>query len=514
MSDVLNSIVAEPKEQLQLRARFFPIAALLLLAVATALRMYHLGDRSLWFDEALTANISKGTSQQILEVTRSRGSAPIIHPYLLSLVEKVARTAVAVRTPSVIASLLAVLMMLAMVRVRINQTAALFSAAILAVSASQVRYAQEVREYSLSVLCAATLIYCLLLWEATGSRGRHPALLYATLFLSPLIQYGLVFLAFGILATVSLRLLLTKDTSFRLAHLVIASASLAAGGLLSFFVTLRYQFHPGEVWYLAPYYYDSKAMSLWKFLMTNSYRLLSFFMPGRVIALLVVVCAPIYWIAQARARKYDTLTLLVFTTILMTASAAVLRLYPYGGVRQCLFLAPLLTILAGVVFADLTRRLGGFLQPVVIVGIMAIILLSGYRTVLRQWPYGEYEDIQSVLKELARSSAPNDQVWVNHDAVPAVEFYVQGKDSRFTYGNFHRDPQEYVPELLESIDPRSDRVWLVFSHLQQESDRAEERLIVNSLPSVWNVRPVITPINTALYLAHRTISPLKGLTRP
>lgn len=509
-------IVAEPNEQSQVasRGRFFPIAALFLLAIASLLRIYHLGDRSLWFDEALTANISKGTSQQILEVTRSRGSAPIIHPYILSLVEKVARTAVAVRTPSVIASLLSVLMMLAMVRVRINQTAALFSAAILAVSATQVRYAQEVREYSLSVLCATTLIYCLLQWEAVGSRSRHPTLLYATLFAAPLIQYGLVFLAFGILATISVRFFLTGDTRFRFVHLVIASASLAAGGLLSFALTLRYQFHPGGVWYLAPYYYDSKTMSLLRFLGTNTYGLLSFFMPGRVVSLLVVVCVPIYWVAQARARKYDTLSILVFTTVLLTAGAAVARVYPYGGVRQCLFLAPLLTILAGVVFADFSQRLSGFLQPVATLGLIAIILLSGYRTVLRQWPYGEYEDIQSVLKELARSSAPNDQVWVNHDAVPAVEFYVQGKDSRFTYGNFHRDPQEYVPELLESIDPRSDRVWLVFSHLQQESDRAEERLIVNSLPSVWNVRPVITPINTALYLAHRTISPLKGLTRP
>ena len=96
--------------------------------------------------------------------------------------------------------------------------AALFSAAILAVSASQIRYAQEVREYSLSVLCAAILIYCLLRWEAAGSRSRHPALLYALLFFAPLIQYGLVFFAFAVLSTIVLRILLTRDTRFRLSH--------------------------------------------------------------------------------------------------------------------------------------------------------------------------------------------------------------------------------------------------------------------------------------------------------
>jgi hypothetical protein len=57
----------------------FLVAALLLLAIGTALRIYHLGDRSLWFDEAVTANTSRGTLSQILEETRSRLTSPIIY---------------------------------------------------------------------------------------------------------------------------------------------------------------------------------------------------------------------------------------------------------------------------------------------------------------------------------------------------------------------------------------------------------------------------------------------------
>src|SRR5271167_3811688 len=220
MSELLTTAVAEPIEKPtnSSRVSLFLVVALFLLTIGAALRVYHLGERSLWFDEALTANTSRTTLTHMIEATRSRGSAPVVHPYILYLVEKIGKSAAAVRAPSVLASLLAVLMMLAMVRAKVSQYAALFAAAILAVSASQIRYAQEVREYSLSVLFATVLIYCLLRWEAAGSRNGQPVLLYAVLFFAPLVQYGLVFFAFAILSTIVLRLLLARDTCFRGSH--------------------------------------------------------------------------------------------------------------------------------------------------------------------------------------------------------------------------------------------------------------------------------------------------------
>lgn len=506
----MSAPVAESAEmpKTSFRGVFFIVAALLVLAIGGALRVYHLGNRSLWFDEALTANSSRSTLTHMMEAQRARGSAPVVHPYILYLVEKVGKGAVAVRMPSVLASLLAVFMMLAMVRAKVSQNAALFAAAILAVSASQIRYAQEVREYSLSVLFATILVYCLLKWEATGSRSRHPVLLYGVLFLVPLVQYGLVLLAAAVLSTIVLRLLLARDTRFRISHVIVGSASLAAGGLLSFFLTVRYQFHPGQgQWYLAANYFDPKTMSLLRYLGTNSKGLLSFFIPGQLVSLCLLVAAVIFCVAQARNRKFDPLILLVFTSLAITFCASVVKLYPYGGIRQCLFLAPGLILFAGVVIADLLQRIRGSWQPIVTAGFLALILFSGYRGMLRLWPYGEYEDTLSILRELAKSSAPSDQVWVNHDAVEAVDFYLQGKDPRFVLGKFHADPKEYIPELLRSIDSHSDRIWLVFSHLQQPSDRAEEQLIVNSLRSGWDVHSVFAPANSELYVAHRRASP-------
>jgi hypothetical protein len=507
---VQSTTIAKSCEMLWVSShrRFFLAAALFLLTIGAALRVYHLGNRSLWFDEALTANTSRGTLTQMLEETRTRCSAPIIHPYILYLVQKVSSDPVAVRAPSVVASLLAVFLMLAMVRAKVSYSAALFSAAILTVSVSQVRYAQEVREYSLAVLLAACLIYCLVRWDVAGSRSRHPALLYALLFFAPLVQYGLVLLAFGVLSTIVLRLLLARDTCFRLSHAAIASTFLVAGALVSFVLTLRYQFHPGRVpWYLAANYFDPKSSSLLHFVGANTAWLLIFLISEHIVRLCFVLGVVIFCTTRVLTRQYDSITLLALTSLLITISASIARVYPYGGIRQCLFLAPGLALFAGVVFADLLQRLRGTLQLVATVALLAIICLSGYRGIRWQWPYGEYEDTRSILKELAKSSTLSDQVWVNHDAVEAVDFYLQGKDRRFVYGKFHGNPQEYVPELLGSIDRRTDRIWLVFSHLQQPSDHAEEQLIVNSLQPGWDVHSVLAPTNTALFVAHRRTSP-------
>jgi 4-amino-4-deoxy-L-arabinose transferase-like glycosyltransferase len=510
MSQLLTATVAEVRETWQVsryQRLFFLAIALMLLTIGAASRIYHLGNRSLWFDEALTANTSRSTLAHMIEATRSRGSAPVVHPYILYIVEKLDQKAVAVRAPSVLASLLAILLMLGMVRANVSRNAVLFAAAILTVSASQIRYAQEVREYSFAVMFATLLIYCFLRWEATGSRSRQPVLLYAVLFLVPLVQYGLVLFAASILSTIALCLVFTRGTRFRLSHLVIAAAFLGAGGLLSFVLTLRYQFQPGKgQWYLVSNYFDPKTTSLLRFSVENSKGLLSFFMPGQVVAVCFVIAAVIFCVARAFDRKVDPIMLLVFSSVAIVLLASIAKLYPYGGIRQCLFLAPGLTLFAGVVLADLLKRVKMSWEPIVTLGFLAVILFSGCRGLRRQWPYGEYEDTQSILKKLDKLSAPSDEVWVNHDAVEAVDFYLQGKDPRFVYGKFHRDPNDYIPELSAEIDPHRERIWLVFSHLQQPSDHFEKELIVSSLRSRWDVQEVLEPKNTELFLARRKIS--------
>jgi hypothetical protein len=149
------------------------------------------------------------------------------------------------------------------------------------------------------------------------------------------------------------------------------------------------------------------------------------------------------------------------------------------------------------------QRLRGPARPMLTTAVMALVIQSLYRGTLRDSPYKEFEDTKTILRELAKSIGPNDQVWVNHDAVDAFKFYQGVRDPRFIYGKFHENASEYTPELLRSFDQNSNRLWLVFSHLEQGSDRAEEQLIVNSLRPSWEVHSVVAPTNAELYVANR-----------
>lgn len=511
MSTVTNPPVPEPAHAPAFRpwGRSLSIIAVLLLALTVGLRLHRLGTRSLWYDEAVTANASRDTLPRVLDATRHY-SAPMAYPYLLYLVERVASSPVAVRMLSVLASVLAVLLMLAMGKTGVSPEAAIFGAAMLACSSSQIRYAQEVREYALAVLVATILIYLFLRWETPGARSRQPWLLYIALFLAPLVQYGLALYSGAILASIAIRIVLVRDTRFRASHLALATVALGAGCVTTLLLTLRFQFHhAGVQWYLAGNYFDPKRSSLFRFLAGASTDLLRFMIPERLLDIGIVLCLVIFCIGQMRRRTMHPALLLAVLSLGITMLASITRVYPYGGVRQCLFLAPGLALIAGIAFADLVERIRRPRQRdaamAAVLGFIVIALLvqlyRGNRQ--NQFPYGEYEDIQGVLTPLDRGLAPQDQVWVNHDAVPAVQFYRRTKDGRFCYGKFHADPQQYIPEVRAFVAPRTQRIWLIFSHLQQPSDRAEEQLIVHSLRPGWDVQCVAAPRNAELYMASR-----------
>ena len=144
---------------------FFLIAAVLLLTVGAGLRIFHLGSRSLWYDEAATARMLLGEHSPICSKRHGDSAHRLYIPTFCTWSREPGDGPVAVRAPSTFASFLAIIMMLAMIRVKVSRNAAIFAAAVLALSASQIRYAQEVREYSLAVLCASILIFALLKWE-------------------------------------------------------------------------------------------------------------------------------------------------------------------------------------------------------------------------------------------------------------------------------------------------------------------------------------------------------------
>jgi hypothetical protein len=479
--------------------RAFLLASVLIVLFALALRIYRIGQRSLWYDEAVAANISRGTLAETLTLTRARHSAPITHPLLLHVVEKVDAGPLAVRGPSLVASVLAVFMMLCLAAIpSIDQKTAVLSALMLSVSGAQIHYGQEVREYSLSVLYAALLMYLFMSFTVNHEKRNLPIALYLTLFATPFIQYGLVLFGFGILAALFILVFTNSQWQVRISHVMTASLCLAAGSLLSFMLTLRYQWGR-KASYLTENYF-TPGSSLPRFVWSNTHEIFDFLLPGRGAAWISAVAIIFCLFASFRSRVVSPLIVLAFTSFGIVLASAILGFYPYGPIRQCLFLAPVLCLLSSTSLVQIADRVSGALKKTVFVAIACVVVVSGIFQVRSMKPYAELQDIQKVLGELWNHLEPGDGVYVYPGAVPAVDFYVKERDKRFTYGNFYRRaPQKYVQELLACLPQGTSRTWILFSHVYQDEDQR----ILRDLSGDWQVEPTLLARGSALYQARR-----------
>jgi len=473
--------------------------SILIVLLAASLRIYHVSQRSLWLDEAIAANISRGTLSQTLVLTRGFHSAPIIHPALLYAIEKISAGPLAVRFPSLVASVMAVVLMLCFVTIpAIDCKAAGLAALMLSVSATQIRYAQEVREYSLAVLYAGVLTYVFLSYVSKKEESNPPVLLCLSLFAAPLVQYGLVLFSCGILSALLVLAFAGKTPRPKLAQIMAASACLGLGSLVSFLLTLRYQWGD-DAWYLKDHFW-TPGSNIFRFIEANTHGLITWLLPGLAAGSISVLAILICLVVSIRARIVPPVALLACTSCGIVLVCSILHLYPYGGIRQCLFLTPVLCLLASMSLVQLANKFTGSASVLIFSGIICVVLVSGAFQIRLLKPYAEVEDIQQVLLSLRSQIQPGDAVYIYPGAVFAVDFYVKDRDPRFIYGNYHQQaPEDYVPEMLAGLYSRASRVWIVFSHVYRDEDQR----ILHDLSGDWKVEPVLSAQGSALYLVSR-----------
>ena len=142
--------------------RLYYAACVSLLVVAAGLRFHNLSEHYLWNDEAVTANISRGTLSEVISGTRCCNSPPILYPLVLYAVQKIQSTHFSVRVVPATASVLVVaVMLLWLPRLGVARGAAFLAALLATLSVEAIRHAQDAREYSIDALvtgprCLAT----------------------------------------------------------------------------------------------------------------------------------------------------------------------------------------------------------------------------------------------------------------------------------------------------------------------------------------------------------------------
>ena len=418
-----------------------------LLVVAAGLRFYTLPENSVWYDEVIAADNSSGALSEVVPNTRHGNSSPILYPLALWAVQKVDVSAFSIRVLPATASVLTVAVLLFLLpRLGVSRWAAFLAALLATLSVAAIEHAQDAREYSIDALLAVLMIAGLLGYLRDGRR----ALLCVSLFLAPLLQYGLVL--FGTAVIGAATILPASSTSAaegnayigRIRNWLKPRVALAwpamcflAGCALSYAVTLRHQWQEGGFashGYLSAYYYWGKldAQSIFEFSIDRTWSLLTYHLPW-VVAIAALAALAVLLVA-AFLRKFrgelpgSAIAVLFTLCIAVSVGAALLGIYPLGGIRQVVYLGPVIFLVVGVAIiwiadslAALTHRV--WLAPALAVVAAGAIALAGVDAMRQDSPYRTRQNIKSVLATLEERVHEEDMVFVFKTVAPSIQFY-------------------------------------------------------------------------------------------
>ena len=347
----------------------------------------------------------------------------------------------------------------------------------------------------------AVLMIAGLLWYL---RDGRKALLCLSLFLAPLLQYGLVLFGVALMSAATVlppsrprqrQKGIYARSGFR--HwfqrriaLVWPAGCFLAGCAISYAVTLRYQWQEGgfaSKSYLQKNYYQGKfeAHSIFEFSIDGTWGLLTYHLPWVVATAALVAFALLLvaaFLGKFQGEFPGSAIVALFTLcIAVSVGATLLGIYPLGGIRQVIYLGPIVFLAVGVALhrtvdslATLTHR--EWLVPALTVVYAGAIALAGVDAMRQDSLYGTSQNLKSVLAALEERVREEDVVYVVRWAGPSIQFYhgEEGSPDNYYYGTrwcgASAEPglrlclREMV-DLVVSFPNVPDRTFLVYDKI-------------------------------------------------
>jgi 4-amino-4-deoxy-L-arabinose transferase-like glycosyltransferase len=138
--------------------------------LAALLRVWGLGTRDLWLDEAFSVLYARLDWSAVIDLRRAGTNPPLYHFLLCGWVEVFGSSEAAVRAPSVICGVLSVWAVYRLGRRLWDRPTGLWAAGLLGVSNMAVAYSQEARFYALIELVAILSTWAAYAWVRTPRR--------------------------------------------------------------------------------------------------------------------------------------------------------------------------------------------------------------------------------------------------------------------------------------------------------------------------------------------------------
>ena len=199
-----------------------------------------------------------------------------------------------------------------------------------------------------------------------------------------------------------------------------------------------------------------------------------------------------FWRMRSRLRAWR---ILLTVPLLVFLLAVCMRQYPVS-MRLILFLLPLLIVIACAGLDAMWHTAPYYGKGLLILLIVVSIANKKGHSYLYQKM--TFEELRPGLHLLKSAIKPGDVIYVDHEAIPAFEFYQKDYISPFGFsgtivrGEWDSDPSE----ILEVHS--DDRIWCLFSHsLESEIQRNLRTLPTNNLNERYRAE------RTALYLLEK-----------
>lgn len=394
---------------------------IVVLILATVLRLYQIGQRSLWFDEAISA-LSVRFNWQLILSQRIDPLAPplyylLLHFWMLALAGIGAPSnEVVLRSFSAVWSVAAIGPVYALGQHMFNRKTGIVAALLMALLPFQITYAQEARSYSLVIFCSAFMLWALVR-ALDYDRGRDWLSVFVISALGLYINYilALPLIVFHIYA-------LFLPTRWRLVRRLLLVDAALAMSLLPLVPDLLQQSQQ-----LSAAAYKLARPTLLTPLVTFTFLqfgyvtesiILTGFALFVTLAILILLMLPV--IRQVSRRRMDGRTLLLLEILLPPFIMVVLSflIQPVYYDRWFAFITPALAIF---VAQGISARPTGLYRVLLLALFgLTIIRLTGYYT----QPDQSRPPFREASAYIVAHAQPGDVVLHLHDSTyPSFRFY-------------------------------------------------------------------------------------------
>ncbi|MGA9754491.1 MAG: glycosyltransferase family 39 protein [Desulfobaccales bacterium] len=481
-----------PKPESLSRPYLTMLAIALIFGVAVYFRLYNLGGRDLWTDEAWVALAAmKPTAKEALAAGQSTPALYLLTVW--AMVQLWGHSEVVLRGLSFLFGVGTLWLLWRLSRALVEVPAALLALAAVAFSPIMVYYSKELKQYSGDAFFAV-----LVLWLAErlrSGRGRGGWLVLALAGgLGLGFSQALIF-TLPIVVTV-LWAGLPQDRRSRLALLGSVWCLAFAAYYLLF---IRREVDPELVAYWAQDFPDLTGLvPFFRWLGSALYRYFRYFLGewGVIWGPLLLAAGIVVMVRRGRAR----VLLYLGGPLLLAFGAACLHRYPfmahYGGNRLMLFSAPILYLILAVGgaagFAWLWHRRQRWLA-LALTGIFLVALhpLAGLNKNL--YPINNREEIQPLVAHLEANLQPQDLVYVYYFAVAPFKYYYRGPNHGVCWG---RSCVEKGLDRAAQAQTSPQRLWLIASHIPDL--KFLRQFTANLLGPDWQEAACLTRVGAVL----------------